>query len=387
MGKAKAGYQRNFLTPAESFYEVTRSRPYRLSEEQRRATGLTPDTWGLEIVPDDPPWSPTLKATCRAEDGTALMLKDLDELFRDRPVRYLKTMQCLLDAPPSGLCSNGFWEGVALRDVLARLGRLKKVRRLFYWGYHEQPREKFVSSLALSEVLETPPGHLPVMLAFRLNGHPLPIERGGPVRMLVPESYGFKSIKWLTRIVLTNDYRANDTYATEHGDVDYAPDPFSPLKTLARLDVHAPQEYPKGEPVTLRGVAVVGASGLDRVEYWVRPDRGTHGVLDPDAPDWASAEWKRATLPGQPPERLGEGLPSGEFPEAVRFLDPATRRPQVWPLPYTWTPWTVTLEGLAPGAYEFRVRAVDRNGFAQPEPRPNPQSGIAEIPCMTLVVS
>ena len=64
-----------------------------------------------------------------------------------------------------------------------------------------------------------------------------------------------------------------------------------------------------------------------------------------------------------------------------------TRKPRVWPLPFSWVSWEVRLEGLEAGAYEFRVRAVDLNGFAQPEPRPNPQSGIADIPCMTFVVS
>jgi DMSO/TMAO reductase YedYZ molybdopterin-dependent catalytic subunit len=387
MARAKPGYQRNFLTPAESFYEVTRSKPYLLPEERRRQAGLTPETWRLEIVPDEPPWQPILRRSHRQEDGTSLTFQDLEGLFRIRPVRCIKTMQCLLDSPPSGLCSNGHWEGVALRDVLAGLGRLQKVRRLFYWGYHETPKQKFVSSLSLSEVLETPPGHLPVFLAFRLNGRPLPIERGGPVRMVVPESYGFKSIKWLSRIVLTNDYRANDTYATEFGDVPHAPDPYSPMKTLARLDVHAPQEYRRGGPITLRGVAVVGASGLKRVEYWLRADRGTHGELSPDDPAWEKAEWRQAGLSGQPPERMGDGLPAGEFPEGVLFLDPQTRRPRVWPLPFSWVPWAVRLEGLESGAYEFRVRAIDLNGFAQPEPRPNPQSGIADIPCMTFVVS
>jgi DMSO/TMAO reductase YedYZ molybdopterin-dependent catalytic subunit len=389
MGKAKPGYQRNFLTPAEAFYEVTRSKPYRLSEEQRRKAGLTPETWRLEIVADDPPWQPVLKRTCRKEDNTALTFKDLEDLFRARPVRCIKTMQCLLDSPPSGLCSNGFWEGVALRDVLAlaRLGRLQKVRRLFYWGYHEKPKERFLSSLSLSEVLETPPGHIPVFLAFRLNGRPLPIERGGPVRMVVPEQYGFKSIKWLNQITLTNDYRANDTYATELGDVAHAPDPCSPMKTLARLDVHAPEQYRLGELITLRGVAVVGASGLKRVEYWIRPDQGKHGELDPDDPAWEKAQWTRAELAAGPPEHLGEGLPQAQFPEGVLFLDPTTRRPQMWPLPYSWVPWEARLEGLKAGAYEFRVRAVDLNDFAQPQPRPNPQSGIADVPCMTFVVS
>jgi DMSO/TMAO reductase YedYZ molybdopterin-dependent catalytic subunit len=387
MGKAKPGYQRNFLTPAESFYEVTRSRPYLLSEDERHHAGLTPETWRLEIVGDGPPWQPVLKHTRRAADGTALRYKDLADLFVARPVRCVKTMQCLLDFPARGLCSNALWEGVALRDVLLGLGRLTKVRRLFYWGYHANPKEKFVSSLSLSEILETPPGHLPVFLAMRLNGRPIPIERGGPVRMLVPECYGFKSIKWLNQIVLTNDFRANDTYATEMGDVPHAPDPFAPMKTVARLDVHASQEYRRGGPVALRGVAIVGASGLKRVEYWLRPDQGTHGVLDPDDPAWSQAAWKQAEFPTRPPDRFAAGLPDDRFPEGVTFLSSESGRPQVWPLPFSWVPWSLTLEGLAVGAYEFRVRAIDTNGFAQPEPRPNPQSGIADIPCMTFVVT
>lgn len=380
MGSAKPGYLRNFLTPADAFYEITRGRPYELDAEGRRVAGLTPETWSLEIVPDDPPWQSRLPKTCRREEGTAITLNDLEQIFRTRPVRCIKTLQCLLDAPPSGLCSNGFWEGVALRDVLARLGRLANVRRVFYSGHYDDPKHRFLSSLSLSEVLETPPGRIPVFLAFRLNGKPLPIERGGPVRMLVPEAYGFKSIKWLERIVLTNDYRANDTYA-EHSN-----DPQSPMKTLARLDVHAPQVYKKGEPITIRGISTVGASGLRRVEYWIRRDQGTHGVLDPDHPGWATAEWKEAEIPSEPPARLGEGLPDGKFPEDVFFLDAASQRPRLWPLPFSWVPWTVRLGVLEPWAYELRVRAVDLNGFAQPEPRPNNQSGIADVPCLTFVV-
>jgi DMSO/TMAO reductase YedYZ molybdopterin-dependent catalytic subunit len=381
MGTAKPGYLQNFLTPAESFYEITRGKPYELPDEARREAGLTPQTWRLEMVPDDPPWQPTLLKACRKEDQTAITLKDLEEIFQRRPVRSIKTMQCLLDAPPSGLCSNGFWEGVALRDVLARLGKLANVRRLFYSGHYQEPKHRFVSSLSLSEALETPPGRIPVFLAFRLNGRPLPIERGGPVRMLVPEAYGFKSIKWLNRIVLTNDYRANDSYA-EHNN-----DPQSPMKTLARLDVHAPQSYAQGEAITLRGVAVVGISGLKRVEYWLRKDPGTRGALSADDPAWAVAEWKEASLLPEAPANWGEGLPGGKFPKDAPFLDPPGERPRAWPLPFSWVPWTVRLESLAPGPYEFRVRAVDLNGFAQPEPRPNNQSGIADIPCHTLAVA
>ena len=59
----------------------------------------------------------------------------------------------------------------------------------------------------------------------------------------------------------------------------------------------------------------------------------------------------------------------------------------MWPLPFSWATWEVRLEELEAWNYEFRVRAVDLNGFAQPEPRPNPQSGIAEVPCVTFTVA
>jgi DMSO/TMAO reductase YedYZ molybdopterin-dependent catalytic subunit len=385
VGKAKPGYQQNFLTPADSFYEITRGRPYALAPDARENAGLTPGTWRLEIVPDDPPWQATLNRSLVKTDNTALTMADLETLFRARPVRCIKTMQCLLDSPPSGLCSNGFWEGVALRDVLARLGRLKDVRRVFYTGYYENPKHRFVSSLSLSDILETPPGHIPVFLAFRLNGRPLPVERGGPVRMLVPESYGFKSIKWLNRIVLTNDYRPNDTYAIENPN--YPNDPSTFMKTLARLDVHAPQEYRRDDPITMRGVAIVGPSGLKRVEYWLRRDQGTHGELELDDPAWQTATWKPADLLTGPPPQWKNLLPNGKLPDGVFFLDPVTGTPNQWPLPYSWVPWSTRLEKLEPGAYEFRARTVDLNDFAQPEPRPNPQSGIADVPVHTFVVS
>lgn len=380
MPSARPGYLDNFLTPATAFYEITRGKPHELGEEERRRVGLTPETWTLEVVPDEPPWQPTLQKHCRREDNTAIVLKDLDALFQTRPVRCVKTLQCLLDAPASGLCSNGFWEGVALRDVLARVGRLENVRRVVYSGYYQDQKNRFASSLSLSEILETPPGHVPVFLAFRLNGKPLPIERGGPVRLLAPEAYGFKSIKWLNRIVLTNDYRANDTYAEKNND------PESPMKTLARLDVHATENIKQGEPLVIRGVAIVGASGLKRVEYWLRQDQGTHGVLAADDPAWSTAEWKEIPLATAPPANWTAQLPGGALPGPTHLIDPATGVPQVWPLPFSWVPWTLRLEGLAPWAYELRVRAVDLNGFAQPEPRPNNQSGITDIPCRTFVV-
>jgi len=98
---------------------------------------------------------------------------------------------------------------------------VSEIRRVYYYGHHnEDPKQMFRSSLSLSRVLEDPPGDYPVLLAYKLNGQWLSGKRGGPVRMLVPEAYGFKSVKWLQRVVLSNVQGANDTYADENNDVD-----------------------------------------------------------------------------------------------------------------------------------------------------------------------
>jgi hypothetical protein len=197
--------------------------------------------------------------------------------------------------------------------------------------------------------------------------------------MIVPWAHGFKSIKWLQRITLTSDHRANDTYA-EAGN-----DPESYLKTMARID-DGPASFTAGRPISLRGVAMVGWSGLRRVEYWLRPDTGRHGQLDDDDPAWKMAVWKPCVI-DPPPDDWTSQLPSGVHPREVWGFDARSGRPKEWPLRYSVVSWSVTLKDVPPGAYEFRVRSVDRNGHAQPEPRPDPKTGRNEIQSKTILVT
>src|SRR5438309_1742155 len=81
----------------------------------------------------------------------------------------------------------------------------------------------------------------PVIVCYKLNGEWLTAERGGPVRIVVPEGYGFKSIKWLTHIVLSNLGYANDTYLDGNNDVDSA------LKTFAAT-LQVPNPAPANQP-------------------------------------------------------------------------------------------------------------------------------------------
>ncbi len=183
---------------------------------------------------------------------------------------------------------------------------------------------------------------------------------GGPVRMVVPWAHGFKSVKWLQHIVLTNDYQANDTYALENND------PESYLKTAAYLDETAPGTFPAGKAIVIRGTAMVGWPGLERVEYWLRP--ANRAELRDDDPAWRDAKWHPCVIE-PPPADWATELPSDVKPSQVWGFG-RDGRPKQWPMRFSIAPWSVTLAGLKPGNYELRARSVDSNGFAQPEPRP-----------------
>ncbi|MFO0892168.1 MAG: molybdopterin-dependent oxidoreductase [Isosphaeraceae bacterium] len=361
---------RPYLTPGDDFNDVSRGNPipHTLEGEALVHARLTPESWRLELTAEEKAQVPTPR---RLADGTAIDLPALVELGKTRGVLFLKAMQCTNIAYPLG---QGLWEGVPLRDVLRLAGPMKNVRRVYYWGYHnDDPKQMFRSSIAINQVLDTPPGELPPFVAYRLNGGPIPLERGGPVRLVVPWAHGFKSIKWLQHIVLTSDYRANDTYALDNND------PESYLKSAAYIDeVDREARFTAGEHAVIRGTAMVGWPGLDRVECWLRPVSNTAAELRDDDPAWAAARWDPCRL-DPPPADLASELPPGVDPARIWGFG-RDGRPKEWPMRFSLAPWSVTLKDLAPGRYEFRARTIDRNGFAQPEPRPFAQrSGLNRI--------
>ncbi|HWE01502.1 MAG TPA: molybdopterin-dependent oxidoreductase [Tepidisphaeraceae bacterium] len=366
---------RPLLTRAKDFEDVSRGHPipHTLNAQGLINARLTPETWRLEVVAEE---GATIEKPMQLSDNTALNLAALLKLGERHGVRFLKAMQCNNIALPLG---QGLWEGVPLRDVLGACGVLNEVRRVFYWGFHnDDPKQMFRSSLALSQVLDTPPGALPPFVAYRLNGEPIPPVRGGPVRMVVPWAHGFKSVKWLQKVVLTNNYQANDTYALAKND------PESYLKTAAYFDDTRPSTFAANAPIEIRGTAMTGWPGLDRIEYWIRPDPGDKKDLADTDPVWAGAEWKPAAIE-PPPADWGGGLPAGISPKDVWGFA-AAGRPREWPMRYSVAHWRAWLVDLKPGRYEMRVRTIDGNGYAQPLPRPNQRTGRNRVQSKVIVV-
>lgn len=352
-----------FLTPDNDFEDVSRGnpKPHSLVGEALIKARLTPETWKLEISADETT-NAIVTQKPQIQRPVTLDYAALLDLGKQHRVMFLKAMQCLNIAQPLG---QGLWEGVPLREVLKLCGTMSNVRRVYFWGFHnDDPKQLFQSSLSYSQVMETPPGELPVFVAYKLNGAPLSLERGGPVRMVVPWAHGFKSIKWLQHIRLTNDYQANDTYAEKNND------PESHLKTAAYLD-DVTAQVTAGNPVFVSGLAISGWSGLRHVEYWLRP---ASADLKDDDPAWNTAQWQPCEL-GEPPRNWSAVLPAGVDARDILGFDAKTGQPTSWPLRYSMVSYSTTLRGLKPGKYEVRTRAVDLNGFAQPEPRSIQKTG------------
>jgi len=369
----KAVSKLEYLTKDEDFINFGRGKPppHTLPPEKLREVGLVPETWQLEVVPD-PDSNAEVEQPLTKAVGTALDWAKFMKLAETKAVRFMFVVSCTNGNKPCGM---GLWEGVPLRDVIWMAKPTGNVRRVFYYGYHnDDPEQMFRSSLPIDRVLENPPGENPVILCYKLNNRLLTPKRGGPVRMLVPDGYGNKSVKWLQRIILTNNPKANDTYAEWNNDT------VSHIKTCARF-IHTPKNVKAGQAVPITGLAQVGMSGLSKVQYQLIPQASPHeiGQTDISRGKWQDAE----ILP--PPKHWGGGLDDEELPPIPRQFD-AAGKPLRWPMPNTIVHWAAVLKPPRPGKYDLRCRTIDANGIAQPMPRPFPKSGHNAIQKVQIVV-
>jgi DMSO/TMAO reductase YedYZ molybdopterin-dependent catalytic subunit len=362
-----------FFTPQRDFRDVSRGKPlpHSLPEEQKRKVGLRRETWKLEVI-SDPDNPATIRHPFTQKEGTALDFDGLMKLAEKHTARFAKTMTCLNIGCPLG---TGIWEGVPLRELIWLTQPRENLRRVFYYGYHnDDPQQMFRSSLPIDRVLEDPYDLPPVIVCFKLNGQWLDDMRGGPVRIVVPEAYGFKSIKWLTHIVLTNLYHANDTYADGNNDVD------STLKTFAAT-LSVPDQVKPGQSIPVTGFAQVGISGLSKVQVSIELNGNERSNGDRS---FSNAPWIDAQiLP--PPKNWGD-LSDGKAPSGTLGFDPVTGQPRSWPMRLTKAHWAALLPGLPAGDYTLRSRTIDEKGMAQPLPRPFEKSGHAAIEAVEITV-
>jgi DMSO/TMAO reductase YedYZ molybdopterin-dependent catalytic subunit len=212
------------------------------------------------------------------------------------------TLCCVSNVVGGSLISNAQWSGVPLADLLDEAG----VR---------PGADAVLSTSADGWNCGTPLAALTdgraALLAVAMNGEPLPLEHGFPVRMVVPGLYGYVSAtKWVVDLEVSRfaDFTA---YWTERGW-----SPRGPVKTQSRIDVPRDGDEVPAGTVAVGGIAWAQHTGIERVE--VRVDDG---------------RWRPARL---------------------------ARVPNV----DTWRQWAFAWDA-DPGEHRLAVRATDASGYTQ----------------------
>jgi DMSO/TMAO reductase YedYZ molybdopterin-dependent catalytic subunit len=247
------------------------------------------------------------------------------DALKARPKRVVEAVHQCCGSPfeptvPTRRVANVCWGGADLAGLLAELEVDPRARFLWSYGldggvFAGKPCDWFVKDLPLERLKAGD-----VLLAYELNGAPLPAEHGFPVRLVVPGYFGTNSVKWLWRLSLA-EHRADGLFTTDfYNDSLDAADVAAGLPAQRPVWATAPESIivapapdavvPAGEPTEIwgwawsfRGIAAAEISA-DGGASWAR------AALEPHR-GWS---WQRFSLPWRPAER-------GDVVLAVRALE------------------------------------------------------------------
>ncbi len=201
------------------------------------------------------------------------------------------TLTCVSNEVGGPYVGNARWIGVRLADLLREAG----VRPPSQGGPADQLVSRSVDGMTLGTPVEDVMDGRDAMLALGMNGEPLPLVHGFPVRMVVPGLYGYVSAcKWIQDIELTT-FDAYDAYWVKR---DWARE--APVKTQARIDTPKPFARPRAGTVTVAGVAWAQHRGINRVEVRVDDGPWQEAALAAEATTdtWRLWSWSWPALPG-----------------------------------------------------------------------------------------
>ncbi|MEM1348761.1 MAG: molybdopterin-dependent oxidoreductase, partial [Myxococcota bacterium] len=116
---------------------------------------------------------------------------------------FWKTIRCVIipvsvGTPQTIFVANGLFTGVPLKDALEALVTIPEgIQRVRFTA-----ADGFTTNIPLERIMNPAADQLPIMLAYEQNGEPLQRLRGAPVRVIMPETWGYKNIKWVSEIEL-----------------------------------------------------------------------------------------------------------------------------------------------------------------------------------------
>lgn len=269
-------------TPNKDFYRV---------DTALTVPTIDPDTWRLVI-------------DGMVDQRVEMSFQDILDMGLDE---YSITLTCVSNEVGGELVGSAKWLGVPIRDVLKKAGVKADADMVL-----SRSVDGYTASTPLSSLTDE---NLDAILAVAMNGEPLPLEHGFPVRMVVPGLYGYVSAtKWLTELKVTT-FDKDEAYWTPRG---YSAE--APIKFSSRVDTPKLGSAIEAGRTPIAGVAWAQSVGIERVEVSI--DDG---------------EWISATL----------STPVNDD---------------------TWVQWFVDWDAT-PGTHYVAVRAVNKNGDLQIEER------------------
>ena len=269
------------VTPNRDFYRI---------DTALTVPAVDPDSW-------------VLKVTGMVEREIELDFATL--LSKPMTERHV-TIACVSNEVGGGLIGNALWLGWPVRELLAMAGPRSGADMVL-----SRSKDGWTAGTPLEVLTDD----RDALIAVGMNGEPLPLDHGFPVRLVVPGLYGYVSAtKWLTELKVTR-FADDVGYWTPRGWSERGP-----IKMSSRIDVPRSGRPVRAGTVAFAGVAWAQHTGIGSVE--LRVNRGP----------WQAAE-------------LAPGI----------SLD-------------TWYQWQLSLP-LTPGQYEIQVRATDLEGAPQIEDR------------------
>ena len=288
-----------FVTPNADFYRID--------------TALT--------VPQVPTEGYELRVTGMVDRELSL---SFDDLLRRQVVEHDITLTCVSNTIGGELIGNARWTGVRLDELLAEAGVDPAATQVV---------GRSIDGYTCGFPIEAATDGRNALVAFGMNGEPLPLEHGFPVRLIVPGLYGYISAtKWLTEIELTT-FEDFEQYWVPRGYADRAP-----IKLMSRID---------------------SVDGLGTLTRNVDGTAAIGGVAWAQTRGISAVEVQLDDGPWQPCE-LGAALNDD-----------------------TWRQWAFRWTPTVTGRSSIRCRATDGDGVIQTEertePLPNGASGHHQI--------
>ncbi len=243
-----------------------------------------------------------------------------------------------------GAMGNAKWKGVRLKDVLEKAGLAAEAKQVVFDGLDTPPAPKvpdFVKAIDVDQALDPD-----LLLAYEMNGEPLPWLNGFPLRLVVPGHYGTYWVKHLHEITAVDDtfkgfwmdpaYRIPDTEcaAIEPGTTAKRTIPITRFNVRSFItSLTDGAKLATGREQVVRGIAFDGGYGLREVAF-----------SEDDGQTWRAA-------------KLGNDLGKYSFRE-----------------------WTIGFTPRQAGDYKLRVKATNRLGQSQPlEPLWNPSGYMRNV--------